>query len=74
MGQLHYPSLLEDHEMQGTYLEVPHGGDQCVRFKAAMEERNKRIILQGQPKAVRHVCNKCMCVFEMDDGKFRMYI
>lgn len=60
--------------MQGTYLEVPHRGDQCVCFKAAMEERNKRMVLQGQPEAVRHVCNKCMRVFEMDGGKFCMYI
>ena len=67
-------SLLKDHKMQGTYLEVPHGGDQCVRFKAAMEERNKRIILQEQPEAVQHVCKNCMHVFKMDDGKFRMYI
>ena len=44
MGQLHYPFPQGSPDARNL-LEVPHGGDQCVRFKAAMEERNKRIIM-----------------------------
>lgn len=55
--------LLEDAVLQGHLLAVPHTGTQSDRFKAAMEKRNRFIVLNGQPDAVRHACNKCMCVF-----------
>ena len=48
-------------EQQNSYT-----GGQKERFKAAMEERNERIILYRQPDVVRHVCGKCCRVFEID--------
>jgi hypothetical protein len=64
-------ALLEDCDKQKKILRVPHSGEQDNRFKEAMEARNRRIILLGQPDAVRHACNKCMRVFEID-GKYSM--
>ncbi|KJA15025.1 hypothetical protein HYPSUDRAFT_72271 [Hypholoma sublateritium FD-334 SS-4] len=64
-------SLLEDAQTQGTLLNVPHSGDQSNRFKEAMEARNKRIIMEGQPDAVQHACDLCMRVFLMPDGTYR---
>ena len=66
-------SLLEDSEQQGTLLEVTHEGKQGDRFKEAMETRNKRIVLYGQPNAVCHACDKCMRIFEMEDGSFSAF-
>ncbi|KAF8240956.1 hypothetical protein L208DRAFT_1463092 [Tricholoma matsutake] len=59
-------ALLDDHEKQDTVLQVPHTGDQKDRFKDAVEKHNNKFVLHGQPDAVKHVCNKCMCVFFMD--------
>jgi hypothetical protein len=59
-------ALLDDHQRQGTYLQVPHVGEQKDRFKAAMETRNTQIILSGQLDAVQHVCDKCMRIYQMD--------
>jgi CxC5 like cysteine cluster associated with KDZ transposases len=64
-------SLLEDRIKTGYRLEVPHDGAQCDRFNIAMDERNERLILNGQDE-VAHCCNKCMRVFKMDDGTYRM--
>lgn len=47
---------------------MPHTGDQADRFKPAMEERNRWIVLNGQPNAVRHACDLCMQVFLQSDG------
>ncbi|KDR71533.1 hypothetical protein GALMADRAFT_102508 [Galerina marginata CBS 339.88] len=63
--------LLEDVRFRAKYLTVPHTGDQSNRFKAAMEERNEWIILNGQPDAVRHACDLCMRIFVMPDGSLR---
>ncbi|KAF8801527.1 hypothetical protein BYT27DRAFT_7114765 [Phlegmacium glaucopus] len=60
-------SLLEDRERQAVPLDVPHNGTQAKRFKAAMQERNRYIVLNGQPDAVQHVCNRCMRVFQNED-------
>ena len=49
--------LLEDAIFRGKLLVVPHTGLQADRFKAAMEERNEWIVLNGQPDAVRHICD-----------------
>ncbi|EDQ99871.1 uncharacterized protein LACBIDRAFT_334609 [Laccaria bicolor S238N-H82] len=65
-------SLLDDHQTQGTLLHVPHTGSQSDHFKTAMEERNKQIIMEGQPDAVHHTCKKCMRIYKMEDGEFRL--
>lgn len=46
---------------------MPHGGDQTERFEAAMQERNTRIVHEGQP-ALTHACDKCTRIYENDDG------
>jgi len=38
-----------------------------------MEERNRHMILNGQPDAVRHACDRCMRIFLMPNGTFREY-
>ena len=63
-------SLMEDAVACSRLLRVPHTGSQADRFKLAMEERNNRIILNGQPDAVRHACDRCMRIFLMPDGNF----
>jgi hypothetical protein len=63
-------SLMEDAVVCSRLLRVPHIGSQADRFKLAMEERNNRIILNGQPDAVRHACDRCMRIFSMPDGSF----
>ncbi|KAJ7715127.1 hypothetical protein B0H16DRAFT_1435194 [Mycena metata] len=60
-------SLLEDHEARGATLRVPHTGDQQDRFTQAMQERNARIQLCGQPEW-GHYCTKCLRVWD-EDGK-----
>lgn len=64
-------SLLEDAVSRSIFLKVPHGGLQSNRFQLAMEERNKWIILNGQPDAVCHACDRCMRIFLMPDGTYR---
>ena len=66
-------SLLEDSLSRSKYLKVPHTGAQTNRFKVAMEERNSWIILNGQPDAVQHACDRCMQIFSMPDGTFREF-
>ncbi|KAJ6492700.1 hypothetical protein C8R47DRAFT_1269993 [Mycena vitilis] len=61
-------SLLDDCQRHATVLQVDHGGDQNIRFQAAMEARNRRIVLLGQDE-VPHYCDRCMRVWEDEDGK-----
>jgi len=63
-------SLLDDKRRQGKQLNVPHIGSQADRFTQAMEERNRNIILYGQPDAVTHMCDKCLRVC-VDEGGIR---
>ena len=65
-------ALLRDCEAGGRLLKLPHKGDQKDRFTAAMEERNLRIIQEGQNE-LRHRCKKCTRVYEWheDDGTLR---
>lgn len=63
-------TLLDDHSGRHSHLTVPHGGNQTDRFEAAMEERNLRIIHDGQP-ALDHACTKCTRVFQESDGQWR---
>jgi hypothetical protein len=65
-------ALLEDHQRRSSVLSVPHGGDQSVRFKVAMQERNDKIRLYGQDE-LRHHCEKCVRVYDGEDGK-RKYV
>ncbi|KAF7304399.1 hypothetical protein HMN09_00842000 [Mycena chlorophos] len=60
-------ALLEDHERRGKTLRVPHTGEQRFRFTKAMDERNARIRLVGQPEWA-HYCNRCMRVWEDEKG------
>lgn len=62
-------SLLRDHEARGRLLEVPHNGMQKDRFTMAMEERNLRIIHEGQDE-IDHTCDACTRKFEevLPDG------
>jgi hypothetical protein len=39
------------------------------RFTAAMEEHNKDFVLNGQPDAVRHACNKCLHTYTTEEGE-----
>jgi len=61
-------ALLEDHRRRSSVLSVPHDGDQSERFKVAMQERNDRIRLYGQDE-LRHHCEKCVRVYNGEDGK-----
>ncbi len=64
-------SLLDDKQRNGEQLKVPHIGDQADRFTYAMEERNRNIILYGQPDSVTHACDKCLRVYETGGGEIR---
>lgn len=64
-------SLLEDHTARSAILRVPHTGDQRDRFTAAMEERNARIQLCGQPEW-GHYCTKCLRVWD-ENGKLSRF-
>lgn len=61
-------ALLRDKESNNSHLEVPHEGKQKDRFTLAMEERNKRIIHEGQPNAVHHACDKCLRIYADEEG------
>jgi len=66
-------SLLDEKRRQHQQLKVPHTGDQADRFTTAMEERNRNIILYGQPDAVTHACDKCFRVYSLkgEHGEIR---
>ncbi|KAF8879155.1 hypothetical protein BD779DRAFT_1447120 [Infundibulicybe gibba] len=55
-------SLLEDCNDRNSTLVIPHTGPQNDRFTLAMEARNQRIHLYGQPE-LRHHCKKCVREF-----------
>jgi len=61
--------LLEHKIRQGQHLRVPHNRLQKGRFTDAMAERNREIILNGQPDAVGHVCDKCMRIYKTEEGE-----
>lgn len=48
-------SLLEDHLSRKAILIIPHEGDQSDRLTIAMEQRNNRIRVAGQPE-INHYC------------------
>ncbi|KAG2353333.1 hypothetical protein BDR07DRAFT_1309839 [Suillus spraguei] len=57
-------ALLQDYDERTVCLTVPHQGMQKDQFKAAMEERNERIVRIGQPE-INHICDGCMRVYEV---------
>ncbi len=59
-------SLLEDCHLQNTALVVPHTGQSRERFTEAVNARNNRFRLTGQPELLHH-CNKCTRFY---NGKF----
>ncbi|KAF8165809.1 hypothetical protein B0H34DRAFT_649042 [Crassisporium funariophilum] len=62
-------SLLEDKLRAHQQLCVPHTGLQKDRFREAMAARNKDFVLNGQPDAVGHACDKCLRTYETEDGE-----
>lgn len=62
-------SLLRNKEQCGEVLEVSHNGEQKDRFVKAMEERNRKFILEGQPDAVHHMCDGCFISYVDDNGE-----
>jgi hypothetical protein len=58
-------SLLKDCQLRRQILTVPHGGPAKERFKVAVQARNNRMWLYGQPE-LRHHCLTCTRFF---DGK-----
>jgi hypothetical protein len=65
-------ALLRDKKSNNLRLEAPHGGNQKDRFTLAMEERNKRIIHEGQPNAIHHACDKCFRTYVDEEGIIRV--
>lgn len=63
-------ALLDDHQLRGERLVVPHDGNQKNRLTEAMYARNARIVLQGQEE-LPHTCFGCMRILEMPDGTLR---
>ena len=70
-------TLLRDCEASHRQLEVPHSGLQKNRFTSAMEERNLRIIHDGQDE-IDHICDSCTRTFTevLPDGTkiIRMFV
>jgi len=67
-------SLLDEKNRSREQLKVPHTGQQSERFRHAMEQRNRDMILNGQPDAVSHACDKCFCYYETQAGEIRNYL
>lgn len=59
-------SILEDCKRRLATLILPHTGLQRDRFTVAIQERNIRFRLYGQPN-IRHYCKKCVRFF--NDGR-----
>ncbi|KAJ7353282.1 hypothetical protein DFH08DRAFT_987489 [Mycena albidolilacea] len=66
-------SLLEDYVERNEILEVPHTGEQNVRFNNAIRKRNARFRLCGQPEWA-HYCDKCMRVWKDGDGLKKLHV
>ena len=68
-------SLLDNKKRWHEQLRVLHTGEQADRFANAMDKHNKDFILNGQPDAVVHACNKCLCIYEFNgsEGERRVH-
>ena len=60
-------SLLRDCDRRQQLLRVPHTGDQRNRFTSAMQERNHRIQVYGQP-SLSHYCDGCTRFYDRRDA------
>ena len=56
-------ALLEDCQRRSKVLKVPHTGLQKDRFTAALQQRNLRFRVHGQPES-RHYCHKCLRIYK----------
>ncbi|KAG1823236.1 hypothetical protein EV424DRAFT_1538567 [Suillus variegatus] len=63
-------ALLDDHQLRGERLVVPHDGNQKNCLTEAMYACNAHIVLQGQEE-LPHTCFGCMRILEMPDGTLR---
>jgi hypothetical protein len=61
-------SLLDDKIRRNEHLQVLHTGKQKDRFTEAMQERNKDFVINGQPDAVQHACDKCLRIYKTGKG------
>jgi len=61
--------ILEHKIWQGQHLCVPHNRSQKGRFTDAMAKGNREIILNGQPDAVGHVCDRGMRIYKTEEGE-----
>lgn len=66
-------SLLEDKLRARQQLHVPHTGAQKDRFRESMAAWNRDIVLNGQPDAVGHACDKCFRIYEHENGEIREF-
>jgi len=67
-------SLLEDKKQRHERLCVPHIGDQASRFTEAMEQRNRDFIINGQPDAILHACDKCLRIYQFDGIQRKVFL
>ena len=63
-------ALLNDSQSRNVQLSIPHDGEQKDRFMVAMQERNERLIVEGQEE-LPHACHDCMRVFVLPDRAIR---
>lgn len=60
-------ALIRDCNSRGDRLHLPHTGDQKDRFTQAMQDRNNRIRLAGQPEWA-HYCERCTRRYQDSQG------
>src|SRR5258705_10835534 len=60
-------SLLRDREIHSRQLKLPHKGLQKDRLTEAMQERNLRIVTEGQDE-IAHSCDKCTRDYKTTDA------
>jgi CxC5 like cysteine cluster associated with KDZ transposases len=66
-------SLLRDHAARNWCMQAPHIGSQRDRFVRLMEERNRRIVQEGQAE-VSHYCDKCLRLYVNPDDQMGKHI
>lgn len=66
-------TVLRDKSMRHEILHLPHRGSQRHRLDDALRERNFRMIGTGQ-EMWAHTCNRCMKVYQGEDGNWCMFM